>query len=213
MLELVIGNKNYSSWSMRPWIAFAHFEIPFEEIQLNLDFDNGNQHLFDYSPTGKVPALRHNGTTIWDSLAILEYAAECFPEKGWWPENRMQRALARSVASEMHSGFFPLRAECPMNMRRPPKAIEVSDKVHSDVARIEALWRQCLETSGGPFLFGDFGIADAMYAPVVNRFDIYMLTRDDTALAYMARMKELPAWQNWQQGAEQEEWVIELSER
>jgi len=213
---LVIGNRNYSSWSLRPWIALRHGGIEFDDKLALLDFDgdgtSNNEHLAEFSPAKRVPVLFHGAIHVWESLAILEYAAETWPAAQLWPADKAARAHARTVANEMHAGFMALRSECPMNMRRPVRAIEVSEGVRGDVVRIEAMWRDCLECSGGPFLFGAFSNADAMYAPVVNRFHTYDLTSDKAARGYMERMVALPAWQEWEQAARTEPWVIEAEE-
>ncbi len=211
-LELIIGNKNYSSWSMRPWIAMKMLDVPFAETMARLDFENHNQHLRDYSPSAKVPVLKNGDEVIWDSLAILEYVAELFPQKRFWPNDQAKRARARSISSQMHSGFADLRNECPMNMRRAPRAIEISKGVKRDVAQIEGLWRAALEQSRGPFLFGDFTIADAMFAPVVNRFLTYELSSDPLARTYSDAITALPAWQEWATAAREEKWTIDYAE-
>lgn len=211
-LELIIGNQNYSSWSLRPWIALKVADIPFVDTKVPLDFENGNQHLLDYSPSGKVPVLNHGNLTVCDSLAILEYLADLYPAKNLWPSDPSKRALARALSCQMHSGFPDLRNECPMNMRRTPGAIKISDGAKNDVKQIEALWGKALKESGGPFLFGDFSIADAMFAPVVNRFLIYELSSDETSLAYCNTLTALPAWTEWDKAARNEDWVIKYAE-
>jgi glutathione S-transferase len=207
-LTLYIGNKNYSSWSFRPWIALTAAGIPFEEVLIPFDFPAGNPKFKPISPTGKVPVLHQGDIWVWESLAIIEYAAELFPEKGVWPEAAADRAVARSVSMEMISGFRALRNACPMNMRRPKGRIALADGVMDDVARIETIWRELRARSGGPFLFGDFSGADAMFAPVVSRFDVYDLTSDAETLAYMSAMKSHPAWLKWQEAALAETWVV-----
>jgi len=167
-MHLFIGNKNYSSWSFRPWIAMKAKGVDFAETLVPFDDEGGNPKFREFSPTGKVPTLVDGDLTIWESLAILEYLHDKFPGHGFWPSDQKARALARAVANEMHGGFGGLRSQCPMNMRRELWAIEISDQTRKDVARIEILWADCLEKSGGPFLFGEFCNADAMFAPVVN---------------------------------------------
>ncbi len=211
-LTLYIGNKNYSSWSFRPWVAMRALDIDFKEQLVPFDMAAGNPDFAAFSPTNKVPVLKHGDRTIWESLAILEYLAEVSPDKGMWPADNAARAMARSISCEMISGFGALRAECPMNMRRPRAAIDVSDQVGRDVSRILSIWTECLERSGGPFLFGDFCAADAMFAPVVNRLDIYALPVDDKSSAYMERMKALPAWREWEQAGREEPWIVEEDE-
>ncbi len=207
-LILYIGNKNYSSWSFRPWIALEGTGVPFTDKVIPFDFAAGNPQFRDLSPTGKVPVLHHGAVRVWESLAIIEYVAELFPKKGLWPQDAAARAEARAIAMEMLSGFRAIRNACPMNIRRKPGKIDLPDGVMEDVARIETIWKDALARSGGPFLFGAFSAADAMYAPVVNRFEAYCLTTDETVLAYMARMKAHPAWQKWQAAAEAEPWIV-----
>lgn len=207
-LILIIANKNYSSWSFRPWIALTAKGIPFREELI--PFGPGATHpkFRELSPTGKVPVLHHGTLRVWESLAIIEYVAELYPDAGLWPSERGSRSLARSISMEMLSGFRALRGACPMNMRRPVKAIELPDGVMADVARIEAIWREMRQRSGGPFLFGDFSAADAMFAPVVNRFSTYELTRDPETLAYMDAMRAHPAWRAWEEAALAEPWIV-----
>jgi len=207
-LTLYVGNKNYSSWSFRPWIAMAAADVPFTDRVIPFDFAAGNPQFRDISPTGKVPVLHHGAVRLWESLAIIEYVAELFPKAGIWPEDAALRAEARAISMEMLSGFRALRGACPMNIRRKPAAIDLPEGVTADVARIEAIWKGLLARSGGPFLFGAFTAADAMYAPVVNRFEAYCLTRDEAVLGYMARMKAHPAWQKWQAAALAEPWIV-----
>jgi len=207
-LTLYIGNKNYSSWSFRPWIALTAAGITFNEILIPFDFPAGNPRIKEISPTGRVPVLLHGDTRVWESLAIIEYANELFPDAGLWPSDAADRALARSYAMEMLSGFRSLRGACPMNLRRERRAIDLPDGVMDDVARIETIWRESIQRSGGPFLFGAFSAADAMFAPVINRLDIYMLTENADSLAYMAAMKAHPAWQAWEKTALKETWIV-----
>ncbi|MCK8781394.1 glutathione S-transferase family protein [Rhizobium sp. NTR19] len=207
-LTLYIGNKNYSSWSFRPWIAMTAAGIPFEEVLIPFDFPAGNPRFEDISPTARVPVLHHGDVRVWESLAIIEYVAELFPDKGIWPSAAADRAVARAVSMEMLSGFRALRGACPMNIRRPKRVIDLPAGVMDDVARIETIWRELRQKSGGPFLFGQFSGADAMFAPVVNRFDVYDLVRDEETLAYMNAVKAHPAWLKWQEAALQETWIV-----
>lgn len=207
-LILYVGNKNYSSWSLRPWIALEAAGVPFTDKVIPFDFPAGNPEIRKVSPTGKVPVLYHGAVRVWESLAIIEYAAELFPDRGIWPADAVARAEARAISMEILSGFHALRNTCPMNIRRTPGAVDLSDGVRNDVARIETIWKTALARSGGPFLFGAFSAADAMYAPVVNRFEAYCLTTDETVLAYMARMKAHPAWQKWEAAARAEPWIV-----
>lgn len=211
-MKLYIGNKNYSSWSFRPWIAMRARNVEFEEEVVPFDFDAGNPAFAAFSPSMKVPVLVDGGLTVWESLAIMEYVAEKFPEAGMWPQDMTIRALARAVAHEMHGGFGELRNACPMNMRREVRAIDIGNGVRKDVARIEAIWSECLERSGGPFLFGEFCNADAMYAPVVNRLEKYALSSADAVVRYTATMKNLPAWLEWEAAGIAEPWIVDLDE-
>ncbi|QRM53485.1 glutathione S-transferase family protein [Sinorhizobium sp. BG8] len=207
-LVLYIGNKNYSSWSFRPWIAMTAAGVSFEDVVIPFDFPAGNPEFHKFSPTGRVPVLKHGDISVWESLAIIEYVAELYPDAGIWPADRAARASARSISMEMLSGFRALRGACPMNIRRERGAIALPEGVTEDVARILAIWRECLDRSGGPFLFGEFSAADAMYAPVVNRLEVYELTKDPVALAYMSRVKAHPAWKKWETAALAEPWIV-----
>lgn len=211
-MKLIIGNKKYSSWSFRPWIALKATSIAFEEELIPFDFPGGNAAIKAATPAGKVPVLVDGAVTVWESLAILEYLADRFPGAGLWPDDIATRATARSYATEMHGGFGSLRNECPMNMARPVRAIPVSDGVHRDVARVERLWAGALDASGGPFLFGAFSNADAMFAPVVNRLEVYALSSHEAVVRYTAAMKALPAWQEWEAAGRAEPWIVEEDE-
>jgi glutathione S-transferase len=209
-LTLVIGNKNYSSWSFRPWIAMKVAGIAFDEVVISLDAPDFKSRVSKLSGTGKVPALDDNGTHVWESRAILEYLAERFPAARLWPADPAARACARAISSEMHAGFVPLRRACPMNMWRPVKKRELNDEAVANVRRIETMWADCRTRygAGGPFLFGPFCAADAMYAPVVVRFHTYDVEVDAAARAYMAAMRALPAWREWETAALKEPWVL-----
>ena len=200
-LKLVIGNKNYSSWSMRPWLALRASNIAFEEIFVPLYTDNpaDKDRILSFTGSGKVPCLIDGDVAVWDSLAIIEYVAEKFPEKRLWPAEQAQRAHARSISAEMHSSFAGLRNECGMNLHRPIRAIELSADGRADVDRIQEIWTECRERYGksGPFLFGAFGAADAMFAPVVHRFRTYAIEVAPKAKAYMETMMALPAFAEW----------------
>ncbi len=199
-LKLVIGNKNYSSWSMRPWLALRANHISFEEVFIPLyTGDADKQRILGFSRSGKVPALIDGDLTVWDSLAIIEYLAERFPEARLWPEDRASRAHARSISAEMHSGFMALRNECAMNLHRPVRSVALSQDARANIARIEEIWLECRERYGklGPFLFGSFGAADAMFAPVVYRFRTYAIDVAPRAQAYMNTMLALPAVEEW----------------
>ena len=200
-LTLVIGNKNYSSWSMRPWLALRANNIPFEEVFIPLYTDNpaDKQRILSFSRAGKVPALIDGDITVWDSLAIIEYLAERFPEAKLWPEDRAMRAHARSISAEMHSGFMALRNECGMNLHRPVGAVALSADAKANIARVEEVWRDCRQryARSGPFLFGAFTGADAMFAPVVHRLRAYAIDVGAEAKAYMETMMALPAFREW----------------
>ncbi|QJB69917.1 glutathione S-transferase family protein [Parasphingorhabdus halotolerans] len=211
-MKLLIGNKNYSSWSFRVWLTMKVKEIEFEEDLRPFDVENDYADFFEFSPTGKVPVLQHDGLTVVESLAILEYLAEQFPDKNLWPANPRSRSDARCISHEMHAGFMALRAACPMNMRRKHAAIAVDEAVLKDVRRIETIWSQCLDKSGGPFLFGDYSIADGMYAPIVNRLQIYELSNIDAVASYTQTMTSLTPWQDWDKAARDEPWVIDIDE-
>jgi glutathione S-transferase len=214
-LKLVIGNKNYSSWSMRPWLALRANNIPFEEVFIPLYTGAADkQRILDVSRAGKVPVLLDGDVTVWDSLAIIEYLAERFPEKRLWPEHPAHRAHARSISAEMHSGFAALRNECGMNLHRPIRAIELSVDARANVARIEQIWADCRESYGqsGPFLFGTFSGADAMFAPVVHRFRTYAIAVTKETQAYMDTMMALPAFAEWTKAGLAETTIIERFE-
>jgi len=209
-LKLIIGNKNYSSWSFRPWIAMKVAGIAFDETVISLNAPDFKAQVSPHSGTGKVPVLIDGGVKVWESLAILEHLADRFPDAGLWPSDSAARAHARTVSSEMHAGFLPLRRACPMNLWRPVKRRDLSDDATTNVRRIDALWADCRERfgAGGPFLFGAFGAADAMYAPVVSRFHTYDVAVGPAARAYMAAVMALPAWAEWTAAALQEPWVL-----
>jgi glutathione S-transferase len=209
-LKLVIGNKNYSSWSMRPWIGLKAAGIAFDEEVISLYVEGSRDQILRHSPAGKVPVLIDGDTHVWESLAILEYAAEKFPAAGLWPADAPARAHARAISSEMHAGFAALRNECGMIMWRPPARKALSAEALANIARIQAIWTDCRARfgAGGPFLFGKFTAADAMYAPVVARFASYMIDVSPTVATYMAAMTAAPAWREWRRAALRETWVI-----
>lgn len=209
-MQLIIGDKSYSSWSMRPWVLMRHFGIPFDETLIELRTPETSVRIRAVSPSGKVPCLiDDDGLAIWDSLAIAETLAERHPALAMWPAEPAARARARSVSAEMHAGFVALRAEMPLDIRATLPGREASPAALADVARIDALWRDCLATSGGPFLFGAFGIADAMYAPVVMRFVTYAPPLSEVAAAYVARMLAVPAVAAWADAARHETRVFD----
>ena len=212
-LKLVIGNKNYSSWSMRPWLALRASNIPFEETFIPLYTGAADkQRILDVSPAGKVPVLVDGDVTVWDSLAIIEYLAEKFPDKKLWPDERAARARARAVSAEMHSGFAALRNECGMNLHRPVGPVPLSQDARDNIARVQEIWTDCLARHGGPFLFGAFGGADAMYGPVVHRFRTYAIEVTGDARHYYDAMLALPAFQQWTRAGLAETLLIERFE-
>lgn len=213
-LCLVIGNKNYSSWSLRPWMALTMAKLPFIEEMILLDTPEFKSKVTEHSGAGRVPVLYHGKLVVWDSLAILEYLADAFPQKGLWPKAAAARAMARSVASEMHSGFHALRNACPMNLRRPRRPVKMDQAVRKDLARIEEIWRTARDkyAKGGKFLFGKFSNADAMFAPVVTRFDTYDIAVASDTREYMANIMATNAFVTWKEAALKETWVVPSDE-
>ncbi len=199
-LTLIIGSKNYSSWSLRPWLLLRQFGIDFSEVKLPLDTPEFYARIGDYSPTGRVPVLHDGQLRVWDSLAIAEYANESLLHGRGWPADATRRAMARSVSAEMHCGFAALRRELPMNCRKRVRGHVPSADAADDIARIKSIWRDAHEASigvPGDFLFGPFGIADAMFAPVVLRFVSYDVALDAFERRYVASIMGLPALQEW----------------
>ncbi|WP_066155026.1 glutathione S-transferase family protein [Hydrogenophaga pseudoflava] len=220
-LQLYIGNKNYSSWSMRPWVLLTGAGIPFEEKMVRFDsFDAQSAFksvVAAINPVGKVPVLVDDGFAVWDTLAIAEYLAERFPDKQLWPADARARARARSVCAEMHSGFTALRSHCSMNIEASlPEVGRILWRdqagVRADMARLEAMWTGLLAEHGGPMLFGDFGIADAYFAPVCSRIRTYALPVSPTVAAYVDRVHQLSAVQAWVQQALAEHDFIDFDE-
>ncbi|MFL5030153.1 MAG: glutathione S-transferase family protein [Xanthobacteraceae bacterium] len=209
-LTLVIGNKNYSSWSFRPWIAMKAAGIAFTDRVISLNDPEFKATLAKVTPAGKVPVLVDGDVHVWESLAILEYVAEKFPAAALWPTDAAARAHARAIAAEMHAGFVPLRRHCPMNFWRPVKRRDLTAEVAANVARIDAMWSECRARfgAGGPFLFGRFSAADAMYAPVVSRFQTYDVQVGPVSRGYMDAVMALPAWAEWRDAAVKEPWVL-----
>jgi len=209
--RLVIGNKYTSSWSLRPWLALKQAGIPFTEIRINLRAPDKAEQILAHSPAGKVPVLWAGDLMIWDSLAILEFLAERHPDKNLWPTDPDARAIARAASAEMHSGFVPLRERCPMKFLATERQAEQTEAVDANIRRIVALWKECRQRFGadGPFLFGGFSIADAMYAPVASRFrtyvaDLCQFGDDGTAAAYIEALFALSAMEEWGEGARAE---------
>ena len=213
-LHLVIGNKNYSSWSLRPWIALRVANIPFDETIIPLYEPGSPAQILKFSPAGKVPILIDGDVRVRETLAILEDLAEKFPDAGLWPKDACARAHARAIANEMHAGFVALRRECPMNMWHPPKPRALSAEAAANAKRIDDIWSDCRARfgTGGPFLFGAFSAADAMYAPVVSRFHTYTIDVGPQSRAYMAAVMALPAWREWFGAALKEPWVMQGNE-
>ncbi len=200
---LVIGNKNYSSWSLRPWLLLRHFGVGFDEVRLPLDTPEFQARARQYSPTARVPALRDGDLSLWDSLAICEYANERWLDGSGWPRDTAARALARAASAEMHSGFAALRTQLPMNSRRRPDGYRWDEAAQRDIDRVQALWGELRGRigGGGEFLCGDFGIVDAMFAPVAVRFDGYGVPVRGTAAAYQRALLALPAMCEWREAA------------
>ncbi len=219
-MQLYIGNKNYSSWSLRPWLLMTQTGIEFSEHRLRLDWADESpfkKTLLALAPSGRVPLLIDGGFAVWDSLAIIEYLAELFPANQVWPVDPRARARARSLCAEMHSGFTALRNRCPMNIEAslPEIGARVGDEWHdvaADLKRIDTMWREALDHSGGPFLFGAFGAVDAYYAPVCARIRTYALPVGDVAAAYVERIHDLPAMRAWCQAARAESDFLEEDE-
>ncbi len=214
-LKLYIGNRRYSSWSLRPWILMRTQDIPFEcevipfEQTMGTAAYGGTARIREVSPTGQVPVLHHGDLVIPGSLAIIEYLAELYPQKPIWPDDLRERARARAIALEMLAGFGPLRSACGMNFGRPVAGKDLSEAVLADVRRIEEIFTDALERCDGPFLFGkSFGAADAMYAPVINRLHVYDLPRGEVTQAWMDAVMGLPAWRQWHKAALKEPWRI-----
>jgi len=210
---LVIGNKNYSSWSLRPWLLLKHLGVAFEEILVPLDRPSTREDLEKYSPSARVPVLRHGDLTVWDSLAICEYLAE-LTGRGW-PAAPAARAVARAVSAEMHSGFTTLRSLWPMNARARNRRTAMTAALEADVERVDQIWNDCRARFGaaGPWLFGEYSIADAMFAPVVLRFNTYGAAAvSPTVRWYMASVLEDPPLQEWLQAAKRESWTNAASE-
>jgi len=214
-LKLIIGNKNYSSWSLRPWIAMKQFGIEFDEELIPFhDMDAFHKEIAQYSGARRVPVLLHKDTVIWDSLSILEYLADICHNQNLWPQSLEARSHARSICAEMHSGFSALRNALPMNLRRPLENYPLTKDVQADVTRIITVWREARGNfaSGGAFLYGDFSNADAMYAPVVSRFHTYGVAVDDDIRTYMDAVLGTSAFREWQVEGLKETWIVKEDE-
>ena len=213
-MKLIVGNKNYSSWSLRGWLAAKQSGLSFEELTVNLygeEWQAAKSGSGDIMPSGKVPILWDDEVVVWDSLAILDYLADKVGRDRFWPKDDVARGLARSMVAEMHSSYMPLRKFCPMNMRKRFEGVQFSPEVEADIVRILTLWAEARARfgGGGPFLFGTFGAADVFYAPVVSRFITYGVTVPGFAATYMQSVWEHEWMQGWLAAAEDEQWVME----
>lgn len=211
-LELVIGNKNYSSWSLRAWLLLSEAGIAFDEIRLPLDTPEFAEQVRRYSPAGCVPVLLLDGNPVWDSLAIAETVAERWPAAGLWPDDPVERAHARSISAEMHSGFSELRAHLPMNCRAMGRKVGLPDSLAKEIDRVFEIWTDCHRRYGGGWLFGRFSVADAMFAPVALRFRTYGINLPASAMSFPTRLLQSRAMQNWLVAAESETEVLENDE-
>lgn len=213
-MKIVIGNKNYSTWSLRAWLALKQTGAEFEEVLILLDTPRMHEEISAHSPAGRVPVLIDGDIHVWDSLAIIEYLSERFPEAGLWPRDRAARAHARAIVAEMHSGFTALRGHYPMNIRRTPAARPVDPAVEADVVRVAGIWTHARTRFGadGDFLFGAFGAADAFFAPVVSRFLTYRVSLEGMARAYMDAVMDHPAMREWCEAGRAEPWIVEADE-
>ncbi len=214
-LTIYLGNKNYASWSLRAWLALKATGEAFDEVVIPLYQPGSRETLLKYSPSGRVPALHHGDTVVWDSLAICEYLAEAFPAAGLWPDDRAARAMARAASAEMHAGFRALRSQFPMNVRSSFPGRDFSPEAQADINRVMSIWRAARTRHGegnGDFLFGRFTIADAMYAPVVSRFRTYKIDLEREADEYCDAVTSLPAMQEWAAAARNEPMIVDQFE-
>ena len=213
-MKIVIGNRNYSTWSLRGWLALRQTDADFEEVLIPLDTPTMHDEIRAHSAAGRVPVLIDGDITVWDSLAIVEYLAERFPQAGLWPADRAARAHARAIVAEMHSGFTAMRGHYPMNIRRAPAARPQDAAVEADVARILAIWNEARARfgAGGDFLFGSFTAADAFFAPVVSRLITYAVPVDAVSRAYMEAVVAHPAMAEWCEAALRETWIVPADE-
>lgn len=211
-MKLLIGNRNYSTWSLRPWLVLKHFDLPFEDEVLQLSGPGWRETLAERSPSGKVPVLIDGDLVVYETIAIIEYLADRFPEAPIWPAEIGDRARARAAAAEMHAGFSALRTHAPMNLRASHPGRVDPDSVAKDLRRVESLWGELLARSGGPYLFGAFTAADAMFAPLATRLRTYDLPVSDVASRYVEAIYALPAFQHWLGLALQEPWIVDDDE-
>jgi glutathione S-transferase len=214
MPTLVIGNKLYSSWSMRPWLLLRQLGIAFDEVVIPLHQPDTQAQILKHSPAGKVPILIEGDVTVWESLAIMDHVGETYDDAEVWPRDPHARAMARSIAAEMHAGFQALRSNCPMNLGKTFGERDRGPEVARDVARVTEIFREARARfgAGGPFLFGEFSAADAMYAPVVTRLDTYAIPVDRVTRDYMDAILSLPAYREWLEAALDEPWVLTFDE-
>ena len=203
-LTLYVGSKRYSSWSLRPYLALAHTNLAFETKTILLDQQDTKSKIAAVSPAARVPVLHHDELVVWDSIAICEYIAELAPDAKLWPTDRAQRAKARAISAEMHSGFVPLRRDMPMDVLSKKPGVGHTADALADAKRVMAIWREALSVSGGPFLFGHFTIADAMFAPVTTRFTTYGVELDDVCTKYVTHVHALSGFKQWLADAEAE---------
>jgi len=213
-LELIIGNKAYSSWSLRPWLALKHTGAAFAETRVPLYIPGYKEKLLGFGPSGKVPVLKHGTRTVWDSLAICEYLAELFPDAQLWPKDAVARAMARSVSAEMHSGFSAIRNAMPFNCRVRGRHVPITPEIQQELDRVQGLWKSCRDVhgNGGPWLFGRFSIADCMFIPVALRFVTYSVSMDAAGKAYADAALAHHPMAEWIAAAEQESEVMESNE-
>jgi|SRR5215468_1267495 len=214
-ITLVVGNQNYSSWSMRPYLALKHVGVPFDLVVVQLRQTDTAASIGKHSPAGRVPILHHRDVTVWDSLAICEYLADVFPEAKLWPADRAARARARAVSAEMHSGFVALRSALPMNVRAVKAPRPLDADITKDIERVKSIWRDCRKEfgAGGPFLFGAFSNADAMFGPVVTRFRTYGVALEGAEKAYADAVWRSPEMQEWAAASKAEPWGIDEYDR
>jgi glutathione S-transferase len=213
-MKLVIGNKNYSSWSLRPWLLIAQNDLPFEEVRIPLDQPDTKETILQYSAAGKVPVLMDGDVTAWDSLAICEYVSEQHLEGRGWPADKAARAEARAISAEMHSGFPAIRGQMPMNCRATGRKVPMTPELEKEIARVDRLWSDCRArySAGGPWLFGEFSIADCMFAPVTSRFVTYGVSLSDLARAYQRQVLNSAAMQDWIRAGREETEIVEADE-
>ena len=209
-MHLYIANQLYSSWSLRPWLLMTALDIPFEQTVIAMGFPDTRRQMLDVSPTGKMPCLHDGDVRVWESLAIIDYLADNFPDKRVWPAEKAARAHARAASAEMHAGFTALRSACPMNLGKRFRPRDMGLDVAADVTRVEGLWAEAREKfgSGGDFLYGDFCAADAMYAPVVTRLDTYQIPVMPQARVYMDAVLNHPAFVKWREAGLAEPWTL-----